>query len=195
MKPRIYVIGNGESRFAPGMPERYPGFTIGCNVAAFGVECDEVVALDLRVFTRHVVGFRHSRAHCIFVSAAPGTEKLPRFVNEIPASRDHEWTDREEDGILCHSNTGLTAIHMAALHDPKAQIVLIGFDMKAPGKLTTDGGGLYPEGDRTNAAQTYATMMDAFRFHAKSLARFDIVNANVDSGLDLFPKCALAEVM
>lgn len=190
----VYCIGNGDSRFSPGMPERYPGFTIGCNVAAFGVECNEVVALDLRVFVRHAVGFKRCHADCLLVSPVAKQEDAPEFVNVLPASRDHTWTDDDDQGILCHSNTGLTAIHLASLRKPD-RIVLIGFDMKAPGKLTTDGGGLYPEGDRTNAQQTYETMMDAFRSHAHSLSRFNIVNASMDSALTMFPKVDLRSVM
>lgn len=192
---RIYVLGNGESRFAPNVPETFPGVTIGCNVAALGHRCDVAVALDLRVYRRHRHGFRFCGAACIYVDAAPGTEEIPDFVMQIPASADHGWTDRIGDGLLCHSNTGLTAIHYASIFDPKAQIVLVGFDMKAPGKLTTDGGGLYPEGERTHAEDTYRTMMDAFRFHAKSLARFNIVNTSLDSDLTMFPKVDLREVM
>lgn len=187
-----YVIGNGDSRFAPGFPTSFPGAVIGCNVAAFSLFCHVTVALDVRLYHRFPEAFRRSGSECLYVSAAPGTEALPPFVREIKASYDHAWTDALSEGALCHSNTGLTAIHLAALSGA-SPIYLIGFDMQAPGKLTTSGGGLYPESERMNAEDSYRTMMDAFRSHAYALSLFNIKNANPGSALTMFPKCSVEE--
>ena len=181
---KVFVVGGGESKAALDLSRMREHRVIACNVAAFEVACDVAVALDRRVFDRYKAAWSALDAagrEMIYVNANwGGGDRFPGFVRELPASRDHAWTETLADGALLFSNTGLTALHLAYLAGA-AEIVLVGFDLVATGKLTT--GALYPENEKTDAKATYQKFAEAFTRYAPRLKSRRVVNVNASSAI------------
>lgn len=68
------------------------------------------------------------------------------------------WSRSVQDGLCWHSNTGLAAINLADVLGASS-IMLYGFDLASPKKLSANWHDSYPEEWKTNAEQLYERML------------------------------------
>lgn len=177
----VYVVGCGPSMSGFDWSLLKGEATIGCNHAMFHT------AMGLANDGQWVREFG--------ARVPEGVEKFwlrteyewspPAGWNVIAKSRPERWTDRLEDGLLHGPLTGLTAIHLADVLGA-SEIRLLGFDMSPVGRTHYHDEYVGRAGFGATPA-AYAGHFDAFRRWAGCI-RAEVVNLNIYSALDVFPK-------
>ena len=193
---RCFVIGGGPSLNSVDLGLLRDELTIGCNVAwSLDPAPTATLVFDRRVMDDfeddtewHVYGGAK-----YYMDSHVNDAKYATYTGAQALRPMSGWSRHIHDGVIRKSNCGISAINLADILGA-SPIYLLGFDMKPEGRLTTNWHDDYPEDWKSSAEHSYALFLRDFEKVATEI-RGKVINCNLKSGLNLFPKASFEDVM
>ena len=189
-----FIIGGGTSLKEFPFDRLKDKRVIGCNAAYTlgAIVCDFVCFGDYGWFLLHKEKLASYKS--IIITNAPFSEKETRNTNVRVCRREDGYVRDKRDELGWFMNTGSTAIELAAKMGAK-RIYLLGFDMK----LTNGENNWYENIKDKPKKEVFPKFLRWFpRFKnqfEKLFPDVEVINANLDSGLDIYPKIDWKELL
>lgn len=188
----VYIIGGGTSLTGFDWTRFHSRHIIGCNDAyLLGDWVDFCIFGDINWYHIHKLKKEFQEYKGIKVTigrhlvGTPGILSLRKKTRGLAIERDE---------LAWNCNTGAAAINLA-LHLGAKKIVLLGFDMKLGEKGNANWHVNLKDKPNPNS---YVRFQRFYPQLAKGLTRFpevQVLNANPDSGLTVFPKVRIDDVI
>lgn len=186
---KAFVVGGGESlksldwKLLKGV-----GRVIAINRAfAYLPWADVMISEDERFFKRFASELNQFEGHKVFATpddsyVAGVMELVPEVEVMRSAPKAKGWPRKLEEGLSTSSNSGVPAMNLADIMGA-SEIYLVGFDFKGK-NFHVD----YPEGWGATEEQLKSFESDFKWWVAPHMRHRKVINLNLDSGLDCFPK-------
>lgn len=192
----VYTGKKGVEAYSPYMSAIHSEHCIGVNMAyRIGTWVDMVIWGDDGFWRReksNLLQFSGLRVTCQN-KLEVDYHSVVKVLRRDP--RKHLGLSFKDDVVCWNKNSGAAAINLAVLLGAK-QIILLGFDMKLDADKNQHWHKYYASNVRTVAA-TFKMHLKGFPVIAEEAkkAGIEILNCNLDSGIDSFRKIELKDII
>ena len=125
---------------------------------------------------------------------APCVEAVPELTIIERKRQDKYWSRTLSDGLSYSSNSMIGALNLADILGAQT-IYLLGVDCKIESSVVTNYHSDYPDGWQVNRHQMISFKSDFEHWAAPKLLHRHVVNLNIDSAVDSWPKRDWREVL
>lgn len=194
VKRAVYSGAESPAAYSPYLEPIHKEHVIAVNVAyRFGDWIDMMFFGDDTTWYENQRDLPNFKG--IVVNCSPGMHNIPglKWLRRDPRLSHGITTDPTQ--VCWNHNSGSAAINLA-VHTGVKQIILLGFDMKLDKENNQHWHKFYST-DTTDVQRTMMKHLKPFPNIARDLKKLgiEVLNANPDSGIDVFKKVNIKDVL